>query len=101
MFEQKRRRPYRVPGGHIGAWVCGGLTTVWALLATVGLIWPGFGIGWFGTAGRADDALPGGFAHQRLAYELIQNVPLALFVLLGLLFYRLGRPTRQENLQRT
>jgi hypothetical protein len=62
----------------------------------VGLIWPGFGIGWFGTAGRADDALPGGFAHQRLAYELIQNVPLAVFALLGLLFYRLGRATREE-----
>ena len=89
-------RPYRVPGGRAGAWVCGGLTTLWAWLATVGLIWPGFGIGWFGTAGRGDDALPGGFAHQRLAYELIQNVPLALFVLLGLLFYRLGRPTREE-----
>jgi len=92
------RRPYRVPGGSAGAWICGGLTTLWALLATLGLIWPGFGIGWFGTAGRASDALPGGFAHQRLAYELIQNVPLALFVLLGLLFYRLGRPTRDEAL---
>jgi len=91
------RRPYRVPGGRVGAWACGGLTTVWALLATVGLVWPGFGIGWFGTAGRADDALPGGFSHQRLAYELIQNVPLALLVLLGLLFYRLGRPTRAQS----
>jgi len=92
--QRDARRPYRVPGGRAGAWACGVLTTLWALLATVGLIWPGFGIGWFGTAGRADDALPGGFAHQRLAYELIQNVPLALLVLLGLLFYRLGRPTR-------
>ena len=91
------RRPYRVPGGMAGAWVCGGLTTMWALLATVGLIWPGFGIGWFGTSGRPDDALPGGFAHQRMAYELIQNVPLTLFVLLGLLFYRLGKRTREEG----
>lgn len=92
------RRPYQVPGGPWGAWACGGLTTAWALLATLGLIWPGFGIGWFGTAGRGDDALPGGFAHQRLAYELIQNVPLALLVLLGLLFYHLGKPTREDAL---
>ena len=68
--------------------------TFWALLASVGLIWPGFGIGWFGAGGSADSALPGGFAHQRLEYELIQNVPLALVLLLGVLFYRLGRQTR-------
>ncbi len=41
--------------------------------------------------------LPGGFAHQRLADERIQNVPLGLFVCLGLLFYRLGRPTRDAS----
>ena len=47
---------------------------------------------WHGGSGGRRPA--GGFGHQRLAYELIQNVPLALRVLLGLLFYRLGKPTR-------
>lgn len=88
------RRPYRVGGGRLGASLCGVIVTFWALLASVGLIWPGFGIGWFGAGGSPDSALPGGFAHQRLEYELIQNVPLALVLLLGVLFYRLGRQTR-------
>ena len=32
------------------------------LLATVGLLWPGFGVGWFGTRGNPDASLPEGFA---------------------------------------
>ena len=34
-------RPYRVPGGTAGAWICSVVPTFWALLATVALIWPG------------------------------------------------------------
>lgn len=89
-------RPYRVPGGAVGAWVCGGLATGWALLATVGLVWPGFGIGWFGTGGSPDSALPGGFGTQRAAYEWTQIVPLLLFLVLGFVFYAMGKGTRQE-----
>jgi glutamate:GABA antiporter len=89
-------RPYRIPGGMAGAWICGGLTTFWALLATVGLLWPGFGVGWFGTHGNPDASLPEGFAGQRLAYEVTQIAPLLLFLGLGLLFYALGRPTREQ-----
>ncbi|MBV9852834.1 MAG: APC family permease, partial [Armatimonadetes bacterium] len=96
--QARARRPYRVAGGRAGVWLCGGLTTVWALLASVGLIWPGFGIGWLGSGGNPDSALPGGFAHQRLEYELLQNVPLVLILLLGVTFYGLGRGTRAANL---
>jgi amino acid transporter len=44
-------RPYRVPGGMVGAWICSVVPTFWALLATVALIWPGFGVNWFGAGG--------------------------------------------------
>ena len=90
-------RPYRVPGGRVGVWICGVLSTFWALLATVGLVWPGFGLGWFGNRGMPDDALPSGFGGQRLGYELTQIVPIALLVLLGLGFYAWGRRTREES----
>ncbi len=87
-------RPYRVPGGRLGVWACGTIVTLWALIATVTLIWPGFGVGWFGTAGKPDDSLPTGFAGQRLPYEMTQIVPLIVFLVIGLIFYALGAKTR-------
>jgi len=91
------QRPYRVPWGTVGAWVCSVVPTFWALLATVALIWPGFGVGWFGTSGNPSDALAAlSFAHQRMAYELSQIVPLALIIVVGVIFYALGRTTRQD-----
>jgi amino acid transporter len=88
-------RPYRVPFGNVGAWICSILTTFWALLATVALVWPGFGIGWFGTGGSADDSLVSlGFANQRFEFETTQILPLILLVILGIIFYMLGQATR-------
>jgi amino acid transporter len=90
-------RPYRVPWGTAGAWLCSVVPTFWALLATVALIWPGFGVGWFGTGGSPNDGLAAlSFSHQRLAYELSQIVPLAVIVLVGAVFYALGRSTRRS-----
>jgi glutamate:GABA antiporter len=89
-------RPYRVPGGKAGVWLCGTVVTLWALIATVTLIWPGFGVGWFGTPGKPDDSLPTGFASQRLPYELTQIVPLIGFLLAGLIFYAFGASTRAK-----
>lgn len=90
-------RPYRVPGGIAGAWFCSVVPTFWALLATVALIWPGFGVGWFGSGGSSADSLAGlGFANQRLLYELSQLLPLAVIIGIGLIFYALGRPTREQ-----
>jgi hypothetical protein len=64
-------RPYRVPGGMAGAWICSVVPTFWALLATVALIWPGFGVNWFGGGGNPNDNLAAlSFSHQRLQYEL-------------------------------
>jgi glutamate:GABA antiporter len=90
-------RPYRVPGGDLGALVVTVLTTFWALLATVSLLWPGFASS--SDLSTWDDALPEGFEGQRLAYELSQVVPLSLFVGLGVLFYVLGAKTRRNAVQ--
>jgi amino acid transporter len=83
-------RPYRVPGGLAGAWVAGSLATAWAVFVGIELIWPGFG------SAHPDASLPAGFAGQRLQFELSQIIPLLAVVGIGLIFYALGKPTRQE-----
>ena len=83
-------RPYRIPGGTIGLWVVGILTTAWAALTTIAIIYPGIG------TSDPDASLPSGFAGQRLEYTLSQVIPLAVMVLIGLAFYAAGAPTRRQ-----
>src|SRR3954462_255567 len=83
-------RPYRVPGGLAGAWIVSVLTTGWAALATVALLYPGFG------TSDPDDSLPEGFEHARGAFETSQFIPLEILVGLGLIFYAAGAPTRAK-----
>jgi hypothetical protein len=45
---------------------------------------------------KPDASLPDGWAGQRGSYELTQLVPLGLLLLLGLLFYAAGTPTRRR-----
>ncbi len=91
-------RPYRVPGGPAMAWVLSVLTTLWALLATVALIWPGFGVDWFGQHANPNDALAAlSFSHERLRYELSQIIPLIVLVAVGVVFYLAGRKTRGQT----
>jgi amino acid transporter len=88
-------RPYRVPGGTTGAWIVSGLATFWAAVATVFLIWPGLGVGWFGTSGDPGKSLPAGVG--RAEFELTQIVPLIALIAIGVLFYLLGAPTRARR----
>jgi amino acid transporter len=87
-------RPYRVPGPRWVAVAVSAVCFVWALLATVCLLWPGFG-----TSDPAS-AVPAGFAGQRLQYELSQFVPLLVLVVLGVGFYLLGGRTRRRLIVR-
>jgi amino acid transporter len=98
-------RPYRIPFGAAGAWVCSILTEFWVVLATIVLIWPGLGVDWFGAKGDPNASLPSGFAAvvgkaghaaDRSGFELTQIVPLVILFALGVLFYILGTPTRRK-----
>ncbi|MEV8311405.1 hypothetical protein AB0P36_29725 [Streptomyces flavidovirens] len=73
------------------------LATGFVAFTVVVLIWPGFGVGWFGTEGSAAASLPDAFAGERLQYTLSQVVPLLLFLVIGLLFYALGAKTRRAK----
>jgi len=83
-------RPYRIPGGTIGLWVAGILTTLWAAFTTIAVIYPGLG------TSSPDTSLPSGFAGERMQYTLSQVIPIAVMILIGLGFYALGRRTRQQ-----
>jgi glutamate:GABA antiporter len=83
-------RPYRIPGGTVGLWVVGILTTAWAAFTTIAIIYPGIG------TAHPEASLPSGFTGERISYTLSQVIPLGLMVLVGLLFYVLGRSTRRQ-----
>ena len=83
-------RPYRIPGGTVGLWVVGILTTAWAALTTIAIIYPGIG------TAHPDASLPTAFAGERLQYTLSQVIPLGAMVLIGLAFWALGAPTRRQ-----
>ena len=69
------------------------------------MLWPGLG------QADPDSQLPSGFAAvtsgagqhgaERWNYELSQFIPLLFFVLLGVVFYALGAPTRRARGQRS
>jgi glutamate:GABA antiporter len=84
-------RPYRIPGGTVGLWVVGILTTAWAAFTTLAVLYPGIG------TSDPDSSLPDGFTGQRGQYELSQLVPLGVMIVIGLIFYALGRRTRMQT----
>ena len=81
-------RPYRVPGGMAGAWICSVVPTFWALLASIVGLFPGLGDGKL----LNDSALPEGFS--RGTFELVVFIPFAVTLLIGIGFYIAGRGTR-------
>ena len=90
-------RPYRVPGGNGVALLVSAVTWLWAALASVSLLWPGFMTST--DVSKWDESLPESFAGQRMAYEVSQLVPLAIFILIGVLFYAAGAPTRRQQVR--
>ncbi|MHC3474075.1 APC family permease [Streptomyces sp. 7R007] len=82
-------RPYRAPFPR----TISAVLTVLILFASVQLVAPGLGDHWFGA-----DFRPDGWSYaERWTYLLTEAVPLAGFVVLGVLFWALGRPTRTAS----
>lgn len=73
-------RPFRVPGGTIGAWFTSSLATGWIVLALASVLWPGLG------SPSPDSYLPDGFAGNRLGLFVAQLVPFIGFCAAAVLF---------------
>jgi glutamate:GABA antiporter len=89
------RRPYRVPGGAVGAWAAVLITEAFVLITTVTLVWPGAINELFGQSfSLADD----GYAVSRLFFELVTLGSLVVIVALGLVFWAIGERNRRSGL---
>jgi glutamate:GABA antiporter len=86
-------RPYRIPGGMAGVWICGVLCTFWAVFASLVAIFPGFLDHQF--LNNAD--LPENVS--RMKYETISLVAIAVTFVAGIIFYWLGAPTRAKMVE--
>jgi len=81
-------RPYRSPmAPTLSVWL-----TLCIVFASVQLVAPGLGVDWFG----ADFAPKGWIKEERVTYLLVELVPLALFVVFGVLSWAMGGSTRRR-----
>jgi glutamate:GABA antiporter len=82
-------RPFRMPAYRVLTVVLMALVAV----ATVQLIAPGVGSSWFGS-----NFIPGSWTYaQRFTYLWTELIPVLSFVVIGVLFWRLGKRTRSEQ----
>ena len=90
-------RPFRVPGGlGMARFVCW-LATGWIVIGTLSLLWPGFGVGWFGTKGNPEEPIAKlGFGGARMLFEITQIVPLVILIGVGVVFWWLGRRSMER-----
>jgi glutamate:GABA antiporter len=83
-------RPYRMPFMRPLTI----LLVVLIVIATVELLLPGLGDGWFSDAVRPDGWAP----TEKWVYLLTELLPVLVFAAIGVLFWWLGRTTREEVL---
>ena len=82
-------RPYRAPLAPFLSI----LLTAWVIFAAVQLLMPGFGVDWF-----SDEFRPKGWeAGERLTYLLMESIPLAIFIITGVIFYFAGSKVREDK----
>ena len=76
------RRPFVVPGGNAGAWVCVILATLWVVFATVFSLWPGL----FTSSWSADAS-----GVNRTTFEVYTFVTVAFLIGVAVVFWAVGR----------
>ena len=76
------KRPFVVPGGNAGAWVCVVLTMFWVVAATIFSLWPSL----FTSAWLADTA-----GVNRATFEIYTFVTVAFLIVVAVVFWWVGR----------
>jgi len=76
------KRPFVVPGGSAGAWICVVLTMFWVVAATIFSLWPNlFTSAWSGNAAGVD----------RTTFEVYTFATVAFLVVVAIVFWWVGR----------
>src|SRR6267378_2258254 len=76
------KRPFVVPGGTAGAWICVILTMFWVVAATIFSLWPGL----LTSAWSGDTA-----GVSRTTFEVYTFVTVAFLVVVAVVFWAVGR----------
>jgi glutamate:GABA antiporter len=76
------RRPFVVPGGNAGAWICVVLTMFWVVAATVFSLWPGL----FTSTWLEDYS-----GVSRSTFEIYTFATVAFLILVAIVFWAVGR----------
>ena len=76
------KRPYMIPGGQTGAWICVILAVFWVAAATLLSLWPGL----FTYQWSADHA-----GLSRFNFELANLVTVGALIVLAIIFWAVGR----------
>jgi hypothetical protein len=78
------RRPYKVPGGMVGAWIATLLPLAYAAIASYFILIP-------------TDTTVQSYSVSRLSYELTQFIPLAIILLLTAVFFVWGQSEKRNQ----
>jgi amino acid transporter len=87
-------RPYRVPGGTAGAWAAVVICELFVIVSAVTLLWPGAINGLFGQSYSIED----NWGVSRAFFEWVTLGTFSVMVLVGVLFWAIGRADRRRGL---
>ena len=87
-------RPYRVPGGWVGAWLAVITTEAFVVVTVVTLVWPGAINALFGQPYSIKSA----WGVSRASFEWVTLGALGVMIALGLVFWAMGERKRRAGL---
>jgi glutamate:GABA antiporter len=87
-------RPYRVPGGQVGAWAAVIITELFVAVTVITLVWPGAINAWFGQSYSVESA----WGVSRVFFESVTLGALAVMIVLGLVFWAIGEHNRKRGI---
>jgi hypothetical protein len=89
-------RPYRVPGGTVGCWICAVLSELFVIVTGLTLLWPGLIDSWFGQDFNLQDYL--GLSVSRTFFEVATLGTFGAMILLAVVFWAVGRRNLRTGL---
>jgi glutamate:GABA antiporter len=87
-------RPYRVPGGPVGAWAAVIITEAFVVVTVITLVWPGAINSWFGGQYSVESS----WGVSRAFFEWVTLGSLVVMIGLGLVFWGIGERARKRGI---